>query len=240
MRLLMRFCGSFLRDGGGGAGSGARSMREILIATSNAGKLRDFAAAAASFQIAVAPVAHLGSLPAVREDAPTLEANACKKAEHYSRFAPGHYVLADDSGLEVEALQGAPGVHSARFAAALAGDNASDAANNARLLHALADTPNAQRAAKFVCCLAVARDGRTVVCFRGDARGTILRAPRGQGGFGYDPLFWLPEAGKSFAELSAEEKAAISHRGQAFRKFLRWFASQSDPAAASPAARRLG
>ena len=112
-------------------------MRQIFIATSNAGKLRDFAAAAAAYGVEVAPVPGITSLPVPREDAPTFEANACKKAEHYSRYVRANYVLADDSGLEVDALGGAPGVHSARYAAVGAGDlsiNATDAANNSLLL----------------------------------------------------------------------------------------------------------
>jgi XTP/dITP diphosphohydrolase len=205
-------------------------MREILIATSNPGKLRDFAAAATEFAITVAPVPGIKALPPAPEPAPTFEANACKKAEYYSAHATGRYVLADDSGLEVEVLRSAPGVHSARFAAepGTTVANASDAANNARLLQELAGVADAQRNAKFVCCIAVARDGRTQICFRGEVQGTILRQPRGQGGFGYDPLFFVSSLGKSFAELTAEEKASVSHRGQAFRKFLRWYATVAE------------
>lgn len=205
-------------------------MRQILIATSNAGKLRDFAAAAKEFGVAVAPVAGIDRLPPAREDAPTFEANACKKAEHYSRYAEQAYVLADDSGLEVEALEGAPGVRSARYAA-VSGDataNSTDEANNARLLQELAAVPEERRGARFVCCIAIARNGRTVACFRGEVQGTILHAPRGSGGFGYDPLFYPASLQKTFAELTPEEKASVSHRGQAFRKFLRWYASLPD------------
>jgi XTP/dITP diphosphohydrolase len=198
----------------------------VLIATSNAGKLRDFAAAAAEHAIAVAGLPNFTSLPQVAEDQPTFEANARKKAEYYSRFAPRAVVLADDSGLEVQALDGAPGVRSARYAATSAEENASDAANNARLLAELNAVPEDERQAQFVCVIAAARDGKTLATFRGEARGTILHAPRGSGGFGYDPLFYFPALGKTFAEMSAAEKARVSHRGQAFRKFLDWMERQ--------------
>jgi XTP/dITP diphosphohydrolase len=197
-------------------------MRRVLIASSNPGKLRDFAAAAEAHGIEIACMANFGELPAVVEDAPTFEGNARKKAEHYSRFVAGEIVLADDSGLEVDFLKGAPGVRSARYAADTDTSNTPDAANNARLLRELAGVPGEQRRAQFVAVIAAARDGRTLATFRGEARGRIIHAPRGSGGFGYDPLFYFPELGKTFAELSPEEKAAVSHRGQAFRKFLEW------------------
>lgn len=213
-------------------------MREILIATCNPGKLRDFAAAAADFHVAVAAVPFIDTLPPAREDAPTFEANACKKAEHYSRFVKAQFVLADDSGLVVDALGGAPGVRSARYAADAAGQagNSPDQANNARLLEAMKEVPDAQRSARFVCCIAVAREGRTVVCFRGEVEGHILHEARGSGGFGYDPLFYVDAIGNSMAELSPEEKAKISHRGQAFRKFLNWYASQPEEVQSAPRA----
>jgi XTP/dITP diphosphohydrolase len=198
-------------------------MTAILIATSNAGKLRDFAGAAGEHGIAVAGLPGLSSLPQVAEDQPTFEANARKKAEAYSRFAPEAIVLADDSGLEVKALDGAPGVRSARYAATSPAENASDAANNARLLAELEGVPQDRRQAQFVCVIVAARDGKALASFRGEAKGVILRAPRGSGGFGYDPLFYFPQLSKTFAELSAAEKARVSHRGQAFRKFLEWW-----------------
>jgi XTP/dITP diphosphohydrolase len=201
-------------------------MAAILIATSNAGKLRDFAAAAAEHGIAVAGLPNFSSLPMVPEDQPTFEANARKKAEAYSRFAPGAIVLADDSGLEVAALKGAPGVRSARYAAHSSEENASDPANNARLLQELKDVPDDHRQAKFVCVIVAARDGKALASFRGEARGVILHDPRGSGGFGYDPLFYFSTLGKTFAELSAADKARVSHRGQAFRKFLEWLERQ--------------
>ena len=200
-------------------------MQNILIATSNPGKLRDFAGAAAVHGIEIAGIPHFSSLPLVVEDGHTFEENARKKAEQYSRYVPGEIVVADDSGLEVDALNGAPGVHSARYAADqphLADANTDDEANNARVLRELKHVPSDKRTARFICVLATARDGKTLHIFRGVAEGVILDTPRGTNGFGYDPLFYFPEIQKTFAELSAEDKSKYSHRGAAFRQFLGW------------------
>jgi XTP/dITP diphosphohydrolase len=200
-------------------------MKRILIATSNPGKLRDFAGAAVGHGVEIGGIPNFASLPAVVEDGLTFEDNARKKAKEYSRYAVGEIVVADDSGLEVDALNGAPGVHSARYAADqphLANENTDDEANNARLVRELRKVPPEKRTGRFVCVLAAARDGHTLAVFRGTAEGVILDAPRGTSGFGYDPLFYFPEIQKTFAELSAEEKAKYSHRGAAFRKFLEW------------------
>src|SRR5450631_177308 len=201
-------------------------MRRILIATSNPGKLRDFAGAAAPHEIEIAGIPGFASLPTVVEDGLTFEDNARKKAEEYSRHAPGEVVVADDSGLEVDALNGAPGVHSARYAADqphLASENTDDEANNSRVLRELRGVPAEKRTARFVCVLAAARDGKTLATFRGTAEGVLLDAPRGTNGFGYDPLFYFPAIQKTFAELTPEEKAKYSHRGAAFRRFLDWY-----------------
>jgi len=201
-------------------------MNPILIATSNPGKLRDFAGAAAPLDIEVASVPNFAALPAVVEDGITFEENARKKAEAYSRAVSGEIVLADDSGLEVDALKGAPGVHSARYAADaphLINNNTDDEDNNARLLRELKDVPADKRTARFVCVIAAARDGQTLEVFRGQAEGTILNRGRGAEGFGYDPLFYFPQIQKTFAELTPEEKAQYSHRGAAFRQFLAWY-----------------
>lgn len=200
-------------------------MRRVLIATSNAGKLRDFAGAAAVHGIEIAGIPNFSSLPTVVEDGSTFEENARKKAEGYSRYVPEEIVVADDSGLEVDALNGAPGVHSARYAADqphLADENTDDEANNSRVLRELRKVSPEKRTGRFVCVLAAARDGKTLAMFRGVAEGVILDAPRGANGFGYDPLFYFPAIQKTFAELSAEEKARHSHRGAAFRRFLEW------------------
>lgn len=201
------------------------TMRKILIATSNPGKLRDFAGAAAAHGIEIAGIPNFASLPLVVEDGQTFEENARKKAEEYSRYVTGEIVVADDSGLEIDALNGAPGVHSARYAADqphLAGANTYDEENNRRVLRELKDVPPDRRTGRFVCVLAAARDGKTLAAFRGVAEGFILDAPRGTNGFGYDPLFYFPQIRKTFAELSTEEKANYSHRGAAFRQFLEW------------------
>jgi XTP/dITP diphosphohydrolase len=200
-------------------------MKHILIATSNPGKLRDFAGAAAGHGIDVRTIPNFASLPAVMEDGATFEANARKKAEEYSRRVPGQIVIADDSGLEVDALGGAPGVHSARYAADephLAAGNTDDELNNRKLIREIGLVPAESRAGRFVCVIAAARDGETLGVFEGKAEGIILESPRGINGFGYDPLFYFPEIRKTFAELSAEEKARYSHRGAAFRNFLEW------------------
>jgi XTP/dITP diphosphohydrolase len=202
-------------------------MRRLYVATSNPGKLRDFRAAAAAYSIEIEPLPNFKSLPEVVEDAPTFETNAEKKAEFYSLHSNGAPVLADDSGLEVEALHGAPGIHSARYATGPEHPNSTDAENNAKLLRELEHTPDARRTARFVCTIAVAQSGQTRATFRGEAPGVILRQPRGTGGFGYDPLFFFPSLNKTFAELTSEEKAQVSHRGQAFRKLLDWVRSES-------------
>src|SRR5580698_4996572 len=201
-------------------------MNRILIATSNPGKLRDFVGAAAPFGIEINPIPNFASLPAVVEDGQTFEDNARKKADSYSRVVPGEIVLADDSGLEVAALNGAPGVHSARYAADaphLMNNNTDDQDNNTRLLRELKDVPPEKRSGRFVCVIAAARDGQTLQVFRGEVEGTILNRPRGMNGFGYDPLFHFTPIQKTFAELTPEEKAQYSHRGTAFRQFLDWY-----------------
>jgi XTP/dITP diphosphohydrolase len=201
-------------------------MRRILIATSNPGKIRDFAAAASRYGIEIATLPNFSSLPTVVEDGLTFEANARKKAEAYSRYLPGELVLADDSGLEVDALGGAPGVHSARYAAEethAAETNTDDEANNTKLVREIRRVPPDKRTGHFVCWIAAARDGKTLEVFKGQAEGTILDGPRGANGFGYDPFFYFPSIGKTFAELPAEEKAKYSHRGAAFRAFLEWY-----------------
>src|SRR5579864_2845858 len=202
-------------------------MKRVIVATSNPGKIRDLVGAAASHGVEIAMLPEFSALPTVVEDGATFEANARKKAEHYSKYAAGELIIADDSGLEVDALEGAPGVRSARYAAdeqsASAGAfDSADEANNARLLRDLHDVPDEFRTARFVCVIAAARNGHTLATFHGRAEGRILHVARGANGFSYDPLFYFPEIGKTFAELTAEEKARYSHRGAAFRAFLEW------------------
>jgi XTP/dITP diphosphohydrolase len=210
------------------------TMRRVLIATSNPGKLRDFAGAATVHGIEIAAIPNFSSLPIVVEDGTRFEENARKKAEGYGRYVPGEIVVADDSGLEIDALNGEPGVHSARYAAPdliqkqphEADANTDDDANNARVLRELKRVPYEKRTGRFVCVLAAARDGEILATFRGTAEGIILDAPRGTNGFGYDPLFYFPAIDKTFAELTAEEKSRYSHRGAAFRAFLDWYDRQ--------------
>lgn len=208
-------------------------MKRVLVATSNPGKIRDLVGAAIAHNVQIEMLPGFALLPSVVEDGATFEANARKKAEHYSKYAEGEIVIADDSGLEVDALGGAPGVRSARYAAdehnaPEHADNSDDEANNARLLRELHDVPEEFRTGRFVCVIAAARNGHTLATFHGKAEGIILHVPRGSNGFGYDPLFYFPEIGKSFAELTAEEKAGYSHRGAAFGAFLKWKDESAD------------
>jgi XTP/dITP diphosphohydrolase len=210
-------------------------QRRILIATSNPGKIRDFAGIASHHNVEIAGLPNFASLPLVVEDGLTFEDNARKKAEEYSLSAPGAIVVADDSGLEVDALNGEPGVHSARYAAPdvqnkqphEAGANIDDKANNARLRREVKNIPPEKRTGRFVCVLAAARHGKTLATFRGTVEGLVLDHERGTNGFGYDSMFYFPQIGKTFAELPTEEKASYSHRGLAFRKLLEWFDAQS-------------
>jgi XTP/dITP diphosphohydrolase len=195
-------------------------LRSILIATSNAGKAREFREMLGSGDGAAFRWSDLSQHPGaepVEETGRTFLANACLKAAGYARqFST--WTLADDSGLEVDALGGSPGVHSARWAAMHdAGEG--DAANNALLLKQIDAVPDDRRTGRFVCVLALADPGgRIILTARDAAEGTILRSPRGANGFGYDPLFYVGSLGKTTAELSPDEKHAISHRGKALRR----------------------
>jgi XTP/dITP diphosphohydrolase len=171
-------------------------------ATKNPGKLREFEAD---------PVPDLASIAPPDETGNTFEENAVLKAVYYSHFADEH-VFADDSGLEVDALQGAPGVYSARFA----GPDATDDDNNRLLLSRLRDVDN--RTARYVCVIALAYRGDVIGTFRGEVEGRIVDEPRGQNGFGYDPYFYYPPFGCTFGEATHDQKQLVSHRGQALRK----------------------
>ncbi|HTS68639.1 MAG TPA: non-canonical purine NTP pyrophosphatase [Terriglobia bacterium] len=229
-------------------------MTRLYLASSNPGKLREFREAAAARGVQIEPLPGFSDLPACVEDGATFEENARKKAMYYSRNNPG-WVFADDSGICVDALQGAPGVYSARFA----GPQASDDQNNARLIEeihrieseasARMSTPppdrnskagnrdplpngrsssfdlpvwvsSTHRAAHYICVIALAEAGRILTVVEGRADGFIIDQPRGTGGFGYDPYFYYPPLGETFAELLPEAKFAVSHRGAAFRKLL--------------------
>jgi XTP/dITP diphosphohydrolase len=190
-------------------------MPTILLATGNAGKLRELRAIVAGTPLACRGLADYPGVAEAEETGATFAANARQKALHYAA-ATGSYTLADDSGLEVDALDGAPGVHSARYA----GEPRSDEANNRRLLEALADVSAARRTARFRCAMALAHDGAVLLESEGAVEGRILEVPRGHNGFGYDPLFLIPDLDLTAAELPSERKHALSHRGQALRVML--------------------
>jgi XTP/dITP diphosphohydrolase len=202
----------------------------LYLASSNPGKLREFREAGLARGIVVETVPGFAELAICIEDGTTFEENARKKAIHYSRSFPG-WVFADDSGICVDALNGAPGIYSARFA----GPQATDEQNNARMLaeiHLVEDQRRARvtntarphglfnRAAHYLCVIAMAEAGQVLTVMEGRADGVIIDEPRGTGGFGYDPYFFYPPLGKTFAEILPEEKFAVSHRGVAFRKLL--------------------
>jgi len=200
----------------------------MYAATTSQGKLRDFRTAAQTHSIAIEPLPGLDTIPAPEEDGVTFQANATLKAVYYSRFAPGELVLADDSGLEVDALLGAPGVRSARFAADAglvdlpgANDN-TDVWNNVMLLEKLAGVPAPRRTAHYRCVLVAARDGVALHTAEGTVEGILIETPRGTGGFGYDPLFYLPDLDLTMAELDLETKLSLSHRGRAIEAMLVW------------------
>jgi XTP/dITP diphosphohydrolase len=195
---------------------------ELLLATGNEKKQAELCTLLEPAGVRVRLPAEIGGLPEVVEDAPTFAGNAAKKARA-AALATGLWALADDSGLEVEHLGGAPGVRSARFA----GAHGDDEANNRLLLAQLAGVPDARRGARFVCALALARpDGSLAAELVGTARGRILHAPRGDRDFGYDPLFLFTEegfeeTGRAFAELPPQSKARVSHRGRALAELER-------------------
>jgi XTP/dITP diphosphohydrolase len=194
------------------------AANKLLLASSNAGKLAEFQSMAAECggnEIQLALLENYSSLPQFEESARTFAENAAGKAMHYSRLA-GATVLADDSGLVVPALGGAPGVLSARYA----GPGASDAEKIEKLLGEMRGKTGNERAAKFVCVLAVAEWGRVTAIVSDFVDGVLLEAARGVGGFGYDPIFFANAAGMGLAELSCEEKNRLSHRGNAFRKLM--------------------
>ncbi len=192
-------------------------MTKLLIATTNAGKVAEIAALLTDLNYEVQGLADLPQPPlAVEETGATFAANALLKAEYY-HAQTGLLALADDSGLEVDALGGRPGVYSARYAGAAA----NDAAKVAKLLAELQGVPSAARTARFVCAIALIGPGIRAN-FTGACAGLIAAAPRGMNGFGYDPVFIEPASGRSFAELTRAEKTAVSHRGRALMQLKAW------------------
>lgn len=196
----------------------------VYACSSNRAKLEELILAGRQSglaDLAVEPLPGLNRIPAPDEDGTSFEQNAGSKGEYYSGFTE-ELVLADDSGLEVAELGGAPGIHSARFA----GPNVTDAENNGLLLRRLENQDN--RSARFVCVVALARAGRVCTTVRGIVEGEILSQPRGDRGFGYDPLFFYPPLGRTFAELTREEKFAVSHRGRALRSLFTYLSQRID------------
>jgi len=202
-------------------------MKQMVIASTNQGKISEIRAAFQGLPVEIHSLAEFGTIPEVEETGKTFAENALLKARYYARQT-GMACLADDSGLEVDALAGAPGVYSARFA----GDAASDEDNNQKLLAALQGIPEVQRSARFRCVLAFQDANEAVLTADGTCAGRILEAPRGKGGFGYDPLFYMPELGATLSEISIAEKNAVSHRGQALKimakKLAAYFAQEEE------------
>ena len=190
-------------------------METVIIASGNQGKLKEFQTLMLGLNVEVKSLKDYPHIGDIEENGQSFAENAYIKAKAVSE-ATGCLCIADDSGLEVDALGGAPGIYSARYA----GEQKDDAANNQKLLEALKDVPDEERGAQFHCAIvAIAKDGRRYDA-EGIVRGRILRAARGDNGFGYDPLFYVEEFGKTTAELSMEEKNKISHRGQAVRDIV--------------------
>jgi XTP/dITP diphosphohydrolase len=195
-------------------------MMELVVATRNAGKLKEICRLLEATDINILSLEGFPEIPEIIEDGETFSANAVKKAETIAR-STGLPCLADDSGLVVAALQGRPGVHSARFA----GAEADDLSNNQKLLHEMSQVPKPQRQAAFCCVMALCLPDKTTRLFEGRVEGVILNQGRGDGGFGYDPLFWLPEFDCTMAELSVDIKNRISHRGQALRQVIEYLST---------------
>ncbi|WP_432352091.1 XTP/dITP diphosphatase [Sporosarcina sp. A2] len=189
-------------------------MKEILVATNNKGKVKDFEELFKPHGIQVISLKDLDEPIDVEETGTTFEENAILKAEETAKIL-GKWVISDDSGLEIDALNGEPGVYSARYA----GEPKDDEANIVKALNGLKDVPKGSRGARFRCVLAIAGPGMATKTFSGSCDGSILFERHGENGFGYDPIFYVPSEEKSMAELTPAEKAAISHRGVAMRKF---------------------
>jgi XTP/dITP diphosphohydrolase len=188
---------------------------KLFLASSNPGKLREYLDLAQGTNVEMELLPNFADFSTFKESAPTFAENATGKALHYSRFVSDP-VLADDSGLVVPELGGAPGVHSARYA----GPGASDADRIHKLLQEMSGKEGQGRRARFVCVIAMAVEGRAVAVASEMARGAITKQPRGRSGFGYDPIFLFEELGRTYAELTSDQKNVYSHRGRAFRRLL--------------------
>ena len=200
-----------------------RAPVNLLLASSNRGKLEEYVELAEGSRVRLAALPDFDVLPAFDESAPTFAENAAGKALHYSRFST-QAVIADDSGLAVPALGGAPGPQSRRYG----GPGATDALRVKKLLGEMSGRDGEERRARFVCVLALAEAGRILAVFSGAVEGMLLDAPRGHGGFGYDPVFLCEPLGKTFAELPRRQKNELSHRGKAFQKLLSFLDSPGE------------
>ncbi|NPU84607.1 MAG: XTP/dITP diphosphatase [Syntrophaceae bacterium] len=189
-------------------------MKTVVFASRNRGKIREIRALLAGLPISLLSLDDFPDAPDVEEDGETFLANAQKKALAIAHYT-GHPALADDSGLTVDALDGAPGVHSARYA----GENADDARNIEKLLREMKNVPKEGRNAAFRCILVICEPDGSCESYEGAWEGIIAETPDGDGGFGYDPVFYVPALGKTVARLSLEEKNRLSHRARAFGKF---------------------
>lgn len=192
-------------------------MRVLRLATTNPHKVREMRGLLADVAVQVETLAGLPPIPEPDETADTFEGNARLKARYYAARFPGELVVSEDSGLEIDALGGAPGVQSARFL----GADASYPARFAEILRRLAGVPDAQRTARFVCAMVVACGDDLLFETRGVVEGVVAHVPAGTGGFGYDPIFFSPQLGTTLAE-AGDAKAAVSHRGQAVAALSRW------------------
>ncbi|MGD0962397.1 MAG: RdgB/HAM1 family non-canonical purine NTP pyrophosphatase [Candidatus Acidiferrales bacterium] len=195
----------------------------LFLASSNSGKLREYRELAGNSPVQLELIPNFNDIPAFDETAPTFAGNSAGKALHYSQFT-SELILADDSGLVVPALDGAPGVYSARYA----GPGASDADRLQKLLRQMQGKQAADRRARFICVVTLARNSRALAIVSDFAEGTLTLEPHGKEGFGYDPLFFSSELGCTFAEASQREKNHYSHRGRAFRKLLELLLSPSN------------
>ena len=201
-------------------------MIDLLVGTTNPGKSAEVEAALGRLPLNIRSLKALGTWPKIIEDGETFEENALKKARTLSEYS-GYLTLADDSGLEVDALNGAPGIYSARYS----GDEGNDARNNEKLLYQLRGVPEEKRGARFVCVLALCAPkvgGLNELTVRDSCEGRIAFTPKGDHGFGYDPIFFYPPFGKTFGEIDRATKETVSHRGKALKKFAEMLALVMD------------
>ncbi len=198
-------------------------MTRLLLATTNADKLREIRAILSRLPVEILTLQDLGNIPEPEETGTTFAENARLKARYYDQHLTGTgderpYTVAEDSGLVIDALEGAPGVHSARFVA----PDASYPERFAEIDRRLATEPTAERRARFVCAIAVVRNGAVVFETVGTVEGEVADRPRGTGGFGYDPIFYYPPYQRTLGEVSDDEKRLVAHRGEAFRRLAMW------------------